>query len=102
MKKFVNKCFVMSLILGILLLIFNYLFVNTEYYINLNDMGKFETVPERLDIVNLGNSHSQTCFCWEDYDDFNGMNLALPSQTMVYNEAVLNQYFSRLKPGGLL
>lgn len=96
MKKFLLKAGIAAAILAILLVGFNFLYVNTEYYKDLNDMGKFREVPEHIDVVNFGASHSEGAFDWSDYSTFCGFNMALGSQTLVGDEALFRYYCDRL------
>lgn len=96
MKKFFFKIFILSVILGLLLIGVNQAYINTEYYRNLNDMGKFLEVPAHIDVVNFGASHSEHAFNWDSYTQFAGANMALGAQTIVYDEALFNYYFDYL------
>lgn len=96
MKKFLLKVVILCAISFTLLLAVNAAYVNTEYYKNLNSMRKFSEVPEHIDVVNFGASHSACAFDWGGYEQFDGVNMALGSQTIVYDEAFFNYYFSHL------
>lgn len=93
MEKFLVKVLIASGILLGMLGCLNAAYVNTEYYKNLNDMRKFSEVPEHIDVANFGASHSTLAFNWDNYDEFDGMNMALGSQTLLYDEAFFNYYF---------
>ncbi len=96
MKKFLIRICVMGSILMVLLLGLNFLYISTDYYKNLNGMKKFSEVPEHIDVVNFGASHSACAFYWEEYDEFDGVNMALGSQTVVYDEAFFDYYADRM------
>lgn len=96
MKKFLSKILILTMILSLLLFGFNLAYINTEYYKNLNDMGKFSDLPEHIDVVNFGASHSACAFDWNGYTQFAGANMALGSQTLVYDEALFQYYFKHL------
>ena len=96
MRKFLKKISFLASILSIMLIGINYMYINTEYFKNLNDVSKFSKIPQYIDIINLGSSHSQMAFDWSDYPEVNGVNAALPSQTLCYDESIFNQYFDRL------
>ena len=96
MKKFLLKAGIATAILALLLVFYNCLYVNTDYYKNLNDMGKFRDVPEHIDVVNFGASHSEGAFDWSAYTTFQGVNMALGAQTIVGDEALFDYYSDRL------
>lgn len=96
MKKFLAKVLILTAVLFMLLLGFNCIYVHTAYYKNLNDMRKFSEVSEHIDVVNFGASHSACAFNWGGYTQFSGVNMALGSQTLVYDEALFQYYFDYL------
>lgn len=96
MRKFLQKVLLLLIVLGILLAGASSAYVHTDYYKNLNDMGKFSELPEHIDIVNFGASHSQNAFNWETYDSFSGVNMALGAQTVVYDRALFHYYLDHL------
>lgn len=59
-------------------------------------MGKFRDVPEHIDVVNFGASHSEGAFDWSAYTTFQGVNMALGAQTIVGDEALFDYYSDRL------
>lgn len=95
-KKFLVKISIAVIVFSLFVLGVNALYMHTAYYKNLNDMGKFSEVPEHIDIVNFGASHSESAFDWSSYDDFDGFNMALGAQTIVYDEALFDYYIDRL------
>lgn len=87
-----------TMILGVLLVLTNMLYEQTEYYEQLNAMGKFHEIPSDISVVNFGASHSEAAFAWADYEEqFVGFNMALGAQTLVYDEALLNHYYGCLQ-----
>lgn len=94
MVKFIRKVLIGLFILATLFFTIEWLYINTDYYKNLNDMGKFDQVPEHIDIANFGASHSATAFNWNNYSgEFVGFNMALGAQTLEYDEALFNTYY---------
>ena len=102
MRKFVRKVLILLTILGILLAGVNFAYVHTDHYKNLNEMGKFSELPEHIDIVNFGASHSQYAFDWEAYDSFSGVNMALGAQTVVYDRALFQYYLDHLDENSMV
>lgn len=96
MKKFLLKIFIIFAIVIGLLFVINKIYISTDYYRNLNEMGKFYEVPGHIEVANFGASHSQNAFDWSVDDSINGMNMALGAQTVVYDEALFNSYFDHL------
>ncbi len=99
MKKFLYKAAFLGTILTAFLVLLNLAYVNTSYYRNLNGVSKFEKIADSIDVVNFGNSHGQMAFNWESCKEFTGVNMALASQTIVYDEALFEQYFDYLHAG---
>ena len=96
MRKFVSKVIIMGMILGSMLLLCNGAYINTAYYKNLNYANKFKDIPDHIDVINFGASHSECAFDWSGYKEFTGVNMALGAQTLVYDEALFNYYSDHL------
>ena len=96
MIKFIKKISIGFFIVAALFFTAEWLYLHTDYYKNLNDMGKFDQIPKHIDIANFGASHSATAFDWSGYaDEFDGFNMALGAQTLEYDEALFNTYYER-------
>lgn len=97
MKKFLLRVGLTVALLIALLVPVNLMYINTGYYKNLNGMGKYRNVPEHLDIVNFGASHSDYCYKWyilpEGTDAF---SMALPGQALVQDAVWFDYYSDRI------
>lgn len=97
MKKFILKVGVTGTILIALLLLVNLTYINTSYYRNLNGMDKYRNVPEHLDIVNFGASHSQACYVWSSIPkDVSAFSMAYGGQTLVQDAHWLDYFIERI------
>lgn len=75
--------------------IINYIIKKSYWYFQYwQGSSKFWNVPFDLDFVNLGSSLAFFNF---DYENKNGMNWALPKQSLDYDFKILKNYFSYLK-----
>lgn len=102
MRKYVFK---VCLIVGIPLIgaiLVNYLYMQTNFYKCLNATQKFYEVPDKIDIASFGNSHAQQGFDWSSYSDFSGMNMALGSQTLMYDNAIFDYYYDYFENGSTI
>ncbi|MCM1263823.1 MAG: SGNH/GDSL hydrolase family protein [Butyrivibrio sp.] len=96
MKKFIVKVVIAVICCAAIICVFNAMYVNTYSFQHMNDMYKFNDVPEHIDVANFGASHSTLAFDWTDYaDEFHGFNMGLGSQTLVYDAALFDYYFER-------
>lgn len=92
---FLRGC-LFSLLLVIPFGYLNYRYKNTNYYKQLNGLGKFCTVPEDIQILNLGNSHERMGIVYEKNTDLKGYNMALDSQPFEYDYYILDYYSDKL------
>lgn len=102
MKRFIWKLLSGALALLVVIAGLNALYIRTEYFHDLNDVAKFRELPERIEAVNLGNSHSLCAFDWSLYPDVAGANMALGAQTHDFDYAILCQYADRFSESAVL
>lgn len=93
MKKFLVKGTVFIMLLCVLIAI-----LNNGFYLNDKDrIHKFQNVPDGIEVCNIGASHSEYGFCWEDYqDEFVTFNFGLSNQSHYYDLQILEQYKEKL------
>ena len=99
MKKMLIKGFIFILIILTPLLYANYRYKNTNYYRQLNGLGKFRVIPKGIEVLNLGNSHEQCGIIYDNNIDKKGYNLALESQPFEYGSNILEYYSEYLDEG---
>ncbi len=92
MKKFWFKVIIGGAIPCLIIVFVNALFVKTEYFQSLNGVGKFKEVPYDVQIANFGNSHSLNGFLWDDFPEYVTADLAMASQSYVFDSAIFRQY----------
>ncbi len=97
MKKMLWKGLLFTVILLLPMLYLNMRYKETNYYLQLNGLGKFRKVPNGITTLNLGNSHEQAGIVYNE--ERSGYNLALASQPFEYDYYVLDQYSSCLADG---
>ncbi len=97
MKKFLLRVGVTSAVLAALLFIVNIIYIDTDYYKSLNGMNKYHNVPEHLDIVSFGASHSQASYLWGVLPEgINAFGMALGGQSLEQDAAWLDYYSDRI------
>lgn len=93
MKKFLVKGIAFIILLCEWIAILNKgFYLNDQYHIR-----KFQNIPNGIEVCNIGASHSEYGFCWEDYqDEYVTFNFALSGQSHYYDLQILNQYRDKL------
>ncbi len=98
------KKFLLTITAYIALLVSIIIVVNTVY-INLPTakiyewgVEKFNTVPQNIQVCNLGSSHGEYGFDYSDLE-YTGFNFGLSSQTLSYDYRVLMHYGKQLEKG---
>ena len=101
MKKFLTKLCVFIFISSAILLVLNYLYIpiSTQNF----DTDRFRDMPERIRICNLGSSHTEYGFRYDEVSDkFPCFNFSFPSQTLMYDYRLLQNYVNRIDEGGIV
>jgi len=62
----------------------------------MNGAEKFSNIPQNIEIANLGTSHGQYAFVYDDLDKV-GFNFAMPAQRLYYDEKILEKYIDNFK-----
>lgn len=101
MLRFIKKSIVFLLILSIMVGYVNARYKETNIYKSINGTDKFYYVPQNIDIGNLGTSHAQYAFVYDDLD-LVGFNFALPAQRVYYDEKIFEKYIENFKEGSTL
>ena len=57
MKRFFCKCGLLFIIAVVSVLVFNALYLRTNYWKSENDMNRFVGIPYNLELGNVGSSH---------------------------------------------
>lgn len=99
MKKIFLKGCIFLLMIIVPFGYLNYRYKNTNYYKEMNDLGKFREIPYDIQIVNLGNSHANIGIVYPDNTNMKGYNLALDSQPFEYDYYILDYYADHLSDG---
>ena len=99
----------LKLPLKILLLAFPFIAMTVIYgrldiLKNKYDLGKFDSVPENIDLANLGSSHAYIAFDYSTnvFKEMKCFNFALFQQTLDFDHAILKQYINKFKKNGIL
>lgn len=96
MFRFIKKCSIFIIILAITVGFVNEKYKETNAYKSRNSTEKFLSVPYDIEVANLGTSHAQYGFVYDDYD-ITGFNFALSAQRLYYDEKILNKYINHFK-----
>lgn len=94
------------LIFGILLLafpflIFNAVYTYAEFNISDNAVGKYKSIPDNIQIGNLGSSHG-CAFDYDDYPEYETFNFFLPNQSINYDYHIFKQYHKKFAKDSVL
>lgn len=100
--KPVIRTLVYVLLLSVTLLGFNGRYKHSDYYRSLNGLLRFESVPEELQVVNVGSSHARYGIDYSGHPELRAFNFAMDSQRMLYDELILEAYASHLQEDALV
>ena len=96
MKKIIAKGALFIVLVLCCTLIINTIYVNNAGYGD--DIDKFKAMPDDITICNFGSSHGRYGFNYSDVSDkYNCFNFAMVSQSLSYDDRILNTYKDHLK-----
>jgi hypothetical protein len=99
MKKFVIRGLCFAAIGLMLLYVLNLFYVRTNGFKSLNGTYKFFEVPEGLEVANLGSSHGEFAFDYQEIDTVTGFNLGLRGQSHYFDLQVLKKFSDKMAAG---
>jgi hypothetical protein len=103
MRKFAKKCLLFLTLIFSSIGILNYFYINTNHwkYTFIDQILKFNNVPEHIQFANVGSSHG---VCGFDYSNvqYQSFNFALDGQFFLYDYALLKQYKNRFDKNAIL
>lgn len=103
MKKFLGKLFIYITLCILVLLLFNHLYVHTNYWKAENNINKFINVPYDIQLCNLGNSHGNYGFKYDDnIYNIKAWNFAMDSQSYFYDYLMLQKYEKHLRKNAIV
>jgi DltD protein len=98
MKRFITRGLCFALIGLALLCVLNSLYVRTNGYKSLDNRYKFYSIPDSIDVINLGSSHGERGFSYEGIEGISGFNAAMGGQNFYYDSKFLQKFCEKLSP----
>ena len=103
MKKSIDIIFKI-LILAFPFFLLNYIYLNSSVWEDKYGLKKFKSVPDNIEIGNLGSSHGMLSFDYsvEGFNDKTCFNFSLLGQTLDFDSSILEQYINKFKQDSTL
>ncbi len=100
MKLRLIKAILFILIGGIVFFSINYKYMSSikKYH----RVEKFSSIPKKIDICNVGPSHTLNAFIYDEVKDKSCFNMALPGQSLQYDYMLLKQYKCHINDGAIV
>ncbi|MEA4915493.1 MAG: hypothetical protein VB061_13085 [Christensenella sp.] len=102
MKQFFQKLLLLTLVCAVIAGIANLIFVSIKGGMVPTSVDRFRNAPAKIDVANLGNSHGQSAFLYNDYPELSCINLANGSQDLAQDERLLEYYIDRFTDQSVL
>ena len=99
MKKFIEKIVLIVMIVSVLIFAINSIFVKNYAGDDSDGTLKYKNVPENIQVCNFGSSHGVYGFDYENHTDCTCFNFALVSQSLAYDDKILNNYKQNISSG---
>ena len=77
-------------------------YISTNHWKAENNVWKFNFVPEGIQLANLGASHGEVGFIYDDFPQYKTFNFALSAQWYFWDYGILQQYIDNFAPGAVV
>lgn len=102
MKKLLARASIYCILVILTVLGINWIYTSKKIYTE-SEEAKFQFIPEEIEICNLGSSHGVHGYYYADLEDtYTCFNMALDSQSLSYDQRILEAYQDNLKQGGVV
>lgn len=101
MSRFLFKILLGTVIVCIIILAMNAVYVEMNKGDRYNTK-KFSEIPARIQIANIGSSHGENGFAYDDLEEFHCFNFALSSQRLSYDIRIVENFKENFDDGCVL
>lgn len=102
MRKLVLKLALLFGVLSFVLGILTVRYVSTNYWKAENNVWKFNSVPEGIQLANFGSSHGECQFKYEDFPQYTAFNFGVSGQRYFWDYGIMQQYSGNFAPGAVV
>ncbi|AGT43417.1 SGNH/GDSL hydrolase family protein [Treponema pedis] len=102
MKKFIIRLLILIVPTAVLFLGVNFLYKNTNHWKAENNVYKFNFVPDKIQLANLGSSHGEVNFIYDDFPEYTAFNFGISGQRHSYNYVILKQYINTFEKNAVV
>ena len=100
MKKFIAKVLLLFFLVFANVALINFIYINRTKNSDIDNIKKFFTMPDQIQICNLGSSHGEYGYNYCDWDKkYKCFNFGLSSQSLSYDYRLLKYYGDRINKG---
>jgi len=102
MKRLFIKILILFSIVFLLFFLVNLRYAKTNHWKYQNDVHKFMSIPNDIELANLGSSHGNWGFYYNYTPEIKAFNFGLGSQKFFYDYAMLQQFIGHFKKDAVL
>ena len=102
MKKLALKLLLLILPVVVFMFMINARYISTNHWKAENNVWKFNFVPDDIQLANLGSSHGEYGFFYDDFSQYRTFNFAVSSQRYFWDYALLQQYIDSFAPNAVV
>ena len=102
MKKLALKLLLLILPVVVFMFMINARYISTNHWKAENNVWKFNFVPDDIQLANLGSSHGEYGFFYDDFSQYRTFNFAVNSQRYFWDYALLQQYIDSFAPNAVV
>ena len=101
MRKLVKELCILLSVSALMLVLTNWVYIVLDQS-DLNDTKKYQMIPDNITISNIGSSHGEYAFDYNELPNETGFNFALSSASLSYDYRVLLAYEDHLENNGVM
>lgn len=103
MKRFLAKVLLLFFLVFASVALINFIYVNRTKNSNIDNIKKFNIMPDQIQICNLGSSHGEYGYNYCDWDKkYKCFNFGLSSQSLSYDYRLLKYYGDHINKGTIV
>lgn len=100
MSKFIRDILIVLLAGVLLITAVNFVYLRLD--LPAKETDKFDSMPEKITVCNVGSSHGKNSFIYDEFAEEGCFNFGLTSQRYQYDYRLIENYIDRFEPGAVV
>ena len=102
MKKLIMKILLLMIPFTGFIITINHFYVHSNYWKSKDNIYKFYSIPDGITLANVGSSHGEVNWLYEDFPEYTAFNFGVSAQYHNYSYAILKQFITKFHDGAVV